>query len=174
MGTTNAGGEGNRVSQDHTFPADGHDHRRCIELALDRAEAVCRRRRAKLTALRRRVLELVWSSHEPVGAYELLKRLRRERENAVPPTVYRALEFLLRHGLIHRIESRNAFVGCVFAGEMHAGHFLICRDCGTAAELLDPKISEAIASGAAGVGFVVQDDTVEVAGLCPNCREPGG
>jgi Fur family zinc uptake transcriptional regulator len=157
-----------------SFPGREHDHGHCIDQAMARAEALCGDRRARLTALRRRVLELVWASHAPIGAYDLLKRLRQERDNAEPPTVYRALDFLLQQGLIHRIESLNAFVGCAFAGQSHAGHFLICKDCGRVAEMHDPKINAAITHGAAGIGFAVQDKTLEVAGLCPGCQAAEG
>src|SRR5262245_4876474 len=113
------------------FPRKGHDHDRCVTDALSAAEAVCARAGDRLTPLRRRVLELVWASHRPAGAYALLDRLREDGRGAAPPTVYRALDFLLERGLIHRIESLNAFVGCAHPGENHLVQFLICRSCGT-------------------------------------------
>jgi Fur family zinc uptake transcriptional regulator len=119
------------------FAEARHDHGHCM--ALETAERLCARRGARLTKLRRRVLELVWSS--------------------------------LEHGLIHRIESRNAFVGCPAPSRSHAGQFLICRDCGAAAELADPGIDQALARGAAALGFTVERKTVELGGLCPACRE---
>ena len=94
------------------FDSDGHDHRRCVADALDKAEALCSDRGARLTKLRCRVLELVWNSHAPIGAYDVLRRLSQEHQSAAPPTVYRALDFLLEQGLIHRIESLNAYIGC--------------------------------------------------------------
>ena len=148
----------------------GHDHQSCRAEALDHAERICARRGARLTKLRRQVLELIWESHAPVGAYDLLGRLGRERGGAAPPTVYRALDFLLEHGLIHRIESLNAFVGCAVPVEAHAGQFLICRTCGAAAEMHDPRVNRAIDRGAAELGFAVEHQTVEVRGLCPGCR----
>ena len=148
----------------------GHDHQSCRAEALAHAERICARRGARLTKLRRRVLELIWESHAPVGAYDLLRRLGQERGAAAPPTVYRALDFLLEHGLIHRIESLNAFVGCAVPVEAHAGQFLICRQCGTAAEMHDPRVIRAINRGAAELGFAVERRTVEVRGLCPGCR----
>ena len=151
------------------FPGERHDHRGCIETALDAAEEVCERRGGRLTTLRRRVLELIWRSHEPVGAYTVLQLLQAEREGAAPPTVYRAIDFLLAHGLIHRIESRNAFVGCDRPGESHAGQFLVCSDCGVAAELRDPRIDEAIASSAGEAGFAVERQVIELSGRCPVC-----
>ena len=147
-----------------------HDHRRCFRNALARAEALCRRRGSRLTALRRRVLEVVWQGHRPLGAYEILETMRVERAAAAPPTVYRALDFLLGNGLVHRIESLNAFVGCSDPGPPHGGQFLICRTCGTAAELNDPRIALAIEDSASETGFHVHHPTIEVSGLCPNCQ----
>ncbi len=148
-----------------------HDHRRCFEDALARAVSLCRRCGARLTAIRRRVLEVVWQGHRPLGAYEILETLRAERAGVAPPTVYRALDFLLGHGLVHRIESLNAFVGCSDPGSSHGGQFLICRTCGTAAELNDRRIALAIEGCSSESGFHVHHATIEVSGLCPNCQQ---
>lgn len=156
------------------FPAPHHDHGRCILQALEAAEAECRRRGARLTDIRRRVLELVWQSHAPVGAYALLERLSRDGHAAAPPTVYRALDFLLAHGLIHRIEHLNAFIGCAHPDCAHAGQFLLCRECGAAAEMDDPAIARAVEEGARRLGFSVTRQMIEIEGLCPACREKAG
>lgn len=156
------------------FPDPGHDHGLCVRDAILVAEEHCRRRGARLTALRRRVLELVWDGHGPVGAYALLESLRGEGHSAAPPTVYRALDFLMAHGLVHRIERMNAYLGCPRPGERHSGQFLICGKCAATAELNDPRIAEAVATGAAGVGFRVRRQTVEVEGLCPACAAAEG
>lgn len=153
------------------FPGTRHDHERCVDQALLRAEAVCGERGARLTMLRRRVLELVWRSHRPVKAYDLLELLREERAGAAPPTVYRALEFLLEMRLIHRIESLNAFLGCGDPAHPHAGQFLICTHCQAVAELNDPALSEAMKERAEGLGFRLDSQVVELAGICPRCRE---
>jgi len=155
------------------FPCEGHDHDRCVDDALSAAVLRCADKGAALTPLRRRVLELVWASHGPVRAYDILDRLRGERRGAAPPTVYRALDFLLAHGLIHRIESLNAYVGCGDPQRSHRGQFLICRACGAVAELDDPGISRAVADRARGLGFGVERQTVEVTGLCPRCVHAG-
>ncbi len=157
-----------------SFSAGDHDHGICVAEAMRDAERICARRGVRLTKLRSRVLELVWSSHAPIGAYGLLEQLRREWRRATPPTVYRALDFLLAQGLVHRIASLNAFVGCADPAAAHAGQFLICRDCGAAAELHDRRVNRAISRGAAEVGFVVEERTVEVSGICPACRAEEG
>ena len=120
------------------FHGDDHDHADCVEAALGDAERLCAHRGARLTMLRRRVLERVWRSHAPVGAYDILDTLRTGSRRAAPPTVYRALAFLIEHGLVHRLESRNAYVGCAMPAVPHSGQFLICHDCGSVGELADP------------------------------------
>ncbi len=152
------------------FASADHDHQRCVADALAVAAKVCAAHGARLTDLRRRVLELVWRSHAPQGAYAILERLRRERRRAAPQTVYRALDFLLAQGLVHRIESANAFVGCRAPGTPHAGHFLICSDCGAAAEVDDRRVGSALRRSAAEAGFTVERQTVEATGYCPDCR----
>lgn len=149
-----------------------HDHTHCIADALTRADALCAERGARLTALRRRVLELVWSSHRPRGAYAILEDLsQQDGKAAAPLTVYRALEFLVEQGLVHRIESLNAYVGCAAPGAVHAGQFLVCDACGDAAEIDDARVGSAIVAAAAERGFRVQRPTVEVRGLCKSCQE---
>ncbi len=160
-----------------SFAGDGHGHRTCVEVALATAARLCLERRARLTPLRRRVLELVWRSHAPVGAYDILGRLSaaqgtaKERRRSAPPTVYRALEFLLAQGLIHRIESLNAYVGCVHPDGAHGGQFLICTGCGATAEVHDPRVDAAVVRRAEELGFAVARKTIEVEGLCPPCQE---
>ncbi len=158
------------------FGGEKHDHRTCVADALAAAARICAERRARLTPLRRRVLALVWRGHAPVRAYDLLARLSnnngaaRETRPAAPPTVYRALEFLLAHGLVHRIESLNAFTGCVRPDGAHGGQFLICTDCGVAAEVHDPRVDAAIARRAGELGFMVARKTSEIEGCCPPCQ----
>jgi Fur family transcriptional regulator, zinc uptake regulator len=116
------------------------------------------------------VLRLIWRGHEPVGAYAVLESLRRAHAGAAPPTVYRALDFLIEQRLIHRIESLNAYVGCPRPGEPHVSQFLICGRCGAAAELDAPGIAEAVLRRAGELGFAVEHQTIEVRGICPRCR----
>ncbi|RJG12653.1 transcriptional repressor [Pseudomonas cavernicola] len=149
-----------------------HDHSHCVHNALAEADAICTRLGLRLTTLRRRVLELVWQSHKPLGAYDILGVLAEEDgRRAAPPTVYRALDFLLENGLVHRIASLNAFVGCNHPEHAHQGQFLICRSCHAAIELEQRAISEAIVDSANAVGFTVEGQTVEIVGVCAGCRK---
>ena len=115
------------------------------------------------------MLELVWQGHSAVKAYDLLEVLGREDGSAKPPTVYRALDFLIAHGLVHRLESLNAFVGCPQPEAPHEGQFLICGACGWVGEFEAPEIQAAIAEQATGRGFAVDQQTVEVRGTCRTC-----
>lgn len=162
------------MSEKGSLADTAHDHGRCVAAAIADAQAICTARGARLTALRRQVLELVWASHRPVGAYAILDALGRRGGAGAPPTVYRALEFLLAHGLIHRIESQNAYVGCCQPGERHAGQFLICSGCGNAAELDGDAIAQAVSAEARRRGFFVARQTVEVSGVCSHCAEDRG
>lgn len=143
--------------------------RRGVTAQLDRAAAACARDGAELTALRRSVLGLVLEADGPVTAYQLLDRLRKIRKGAVPPTVYRALEFLLEHGLIHRLERLNAFVPCAETGHRHVAQFLICRECGSVAEIEDQAAARALVHAAERKGFRARDTVVEIEGTCAAC-----
>ena len=148
-----------------------------VEAALDQAAASCLARGAQLTELRRQVLRLVLAAPHPLGAYALLDQLRAARPGAAPPTVYRALDFLQEHGLVHRVERLNAFVGCAGpAQHAHCGHghdhphqFLICGRCGATAEICDDQVAAAVAAAARAAGFAATRTTVEVEGTCAAC-----
>ena len=152
------------------FAGAEHDHAACVAEALAAAETVCQARGSRLTPLRRRVLELVWNSHCPVGAYDLLDRLGEEARRPARPTDYRSLDFLTAERLVHRIDSLNAFVGCAHPGHSHRAHFLICERCGVAAELDDAPLKAAVDQAAAAAGFALASETVELRGTCPHCR----
>ena len=140
-----------------------------IEQQLEQAAALCERRGARLTDLRRQVLGLVLEAGRPVGAYDLLDMLRGRRRGAAPPTVYRALDFLLEHGLVHKVERLSAFVGCPAHDHDHAAQFLICSGCGSVTELENAPVRRALAAVARDHGFTIHGMTVEAEGLCATC-----
>ena len=144
-----------------------------ITRQLDDAAAACAAKGGRLTPIRRSVLALVVRAAGPVGAYALLDRLKAERANAAPVTIYRALDFLMQNGLIHKIERLNAFVACTEHGEHehheHSVQFLICRTCGTVAEMEDHGIAAAVTKAADRTGFRPDHATVEVEGTCGTC-----
>ncbi len=149
-----------------------HDHSHCISTAMEQAKAVCAQNGARLTPLREQVFRLVWNSHQPLGAYALMEMLAEESTRRVaPPTVYRALEFLLEQGLIHRINMLNAFVGCTHPSSTHANNFLICEDCGVAIEFSASSLQTSINDTAAEFGFSINAQSIELMGCCQHCKE---
>ena len=148
-----------------------HDHGKCIEDALISAREICAARDTRFTPLRQKVLELVWGGHAPVTAYELLDMLSNAgKKRVAPPTVYRALDFLIEEGFVHRLESLNAFIGCPDPAHKHQGHFLICRECRTVTEMSDSKLINHISKAAAARGYSCENSMVEIMGLCANCQ----
>ena len=148
---------------------DKHDHARCAVDAVAQARSICAERGARLTPVRQRVLELLWESHLPVAAYEMLDRLRSEGLGSQPPVVYRALDFLIGQGFAHKLQKRNAYVGCEHPGESHPVHFLICNACEKVAELHDPRVSTTLRRAARDQGFDLAGAVLEIEGLCPAC-----
>ncbi len=148
-----------------------HDHAHCTEDVLARAEALAAAQGARLTPVRRRVLEILLEAHKAMGAYDVLQRLAAEGFGNQPPVAYRALEFLVDLGLAHRIRRLNAFTACMHPGEAHAPAFLICRGCDAVAEAPAAPVRAALDSAAAAVGFVIERSNIEALGLCPACRK---
>ena len=149
-----------------------HDHRRCVRQALADAASICRNQGARLTPLRQRVLELVWQSHDAIKAYDILHKMGTKHRSVQPPTVYRALDFLMQHGLVHKIQSLNAYIGCPNPEQGHECQLLICNRCGLVEEFEKPDINKAIRAEAKKHQFRVKSRTVEVHGVCKNCQ-PG-
>ncbi|MBC7799921.1 MAG: transcriptional repressor [Gemmatimonadaceae bacterium] len=141
-----------------------------VAIRLETAAAACLRDGVRFTDLRRHVLGLILAADGPVTAYGLLDHLRSTRWNAAPPTVYRALDFLLQQGLIHRIERLNAFIGCdEGASHDHAAQFLICRTCGAVDEFDGHAVADAVGKAAAAKGFTPAHATIEIEGTCAAC-----
>ena len=148
-----------------------HDHRACQQHLLDAARQLCESRNLRWTRRRREVMEILLGSHQPMGAYEILAELNQldPDERVAPPIVYRALEFLLEQGMIHRIESRNAFISCVQPGHQCAAQFLICRNCEQVAEL--ENNDQSMLAEADNLGFEVDHSVIEITGVCAECRK---
>ena len=147
-----------------------HDHGRCINAALTRALDLCVERKARMTPTREAVLRLLWQSHQPLGAYQLQDQLATMLDKPIaPPTVYRAIEFLLQLGLIHRIASLNAYIGCPFPNSDHSNLFMICNNCGSAAEVAHASINDLLQTASDKANFTLKSQTLELFGLCPQC-----
>jgi Fur family zinc uptake transcriptional regulator len=158
------------VKSSAIFPAPDHDHGRCSADALARAEALCAARAERLTPTRRQVLEALTASHRPLGAYEIIDRLAERGPRPAPITVYRALDFLLGQGLVHRIESRNAYIACISrhqAGTMMV--FLLCDLCGAVGEASSTAVAKSLLAAAKTAGFTPKTPVVEIPGICSYC-----
>jgi Fur family zinc uptake transcriptional regulator len=141
-----------------------------VNRVLNRAEALCRERGVRLTDQRKTVLRLLCVSDKPLSAYELLERMRGVVKNPSPPTVYRALDFLLEQGLVHKLESLHAYVGCTHPDHPHASQFLICDDCGEVAEVEDASLAESLKEMGEAIGFRTKRPIIEVMGTCAQCN----
>jgi len=153
------------------FPAPGHDHDRCTADAIAYAERLCAARAQRLTAMRRKVLEALLTSHQPLGAYEIIDRLAEKGGRPAPITVYRALDFLREQDLVHRIESRNAFMACVHnhaAGDLVV--FLLCERCGAVGEAPAAAVADALKNAARAARFSPKTSVIEITGVCAHCR----
>ena len=142
---------------------------KALSHVLERAEALCRERGARLTEQRKTVLRLLCVSEKPLSAYELLERMRGVVRNPAPPTVYRALNFLLDQSLVHKLESLNAYVGCAHPDHPHASQFLICDGCGDVAEVEDPSVARSLKAAENEIGFRTRRPVVELLGTCAQC-----
>jgi Fur family zinc uptake transcriptional regulator len=148
-----------------------HDHGRCRGEVLAAVEAACDARRLRMTPARACVMEALLESHRAMTAYELLERLEAAGHGSAPPVVYRALDFLVSHGFVHRIEGLGAFAACTHAGRArHGAGFLVCRVCRTVAET-ELRPPRGLAAEAAAAGFTVERLVVEAEGVCARCRE---
>lgn len=154
-----------------TAPKVAHHHHHDAAGIVREVERECGTRGLRLTPLRREVLDLVAKARKPVKAYDLLEWLRDSHAGAAPPTVYRALDFLLENGFIHKLESINAFVFCQHPAEAHQVPFLICDVCENATEVCDEgAIAKLIEQQARGFGFRSKAQTLEVHGVCKACQ----
>ncbi|WP_407921340.1 Fur family transcriptional regulator [Aidingimonas lacisalsi] len=138
-------------------------------MLIQQAERQCQNRGARFTPIRRRVLEMIATASGGLKAYELLDKLAVEHGAARPPTVYRALDFLIEQGLVHRIESLNAYVACPCPEHVHGFQLLICRSCGRVEELHLDDVNSLLGEQARALGFRVERQTIELQGLCDQC-----
>ena len=122
--------------------------------------------------MRRHVLEVLAASHKPVGAYEIIDAVAARGPRPAPITIYRALDFLTAQGLVHRIESRNAFLACI---NNHATGmpvvFLICEHCGAVGEAASGAVADGLNAAAKSAGFTPKSPVIEISGVCAHCRE---
>jgi Fur family zinc uptake transcriptional regulator len=153
-----------------THGFDTHDHTACVGTAMAAAERYCADKGLQFTPVRRRVLEILLGEHRALGAYDILPILAEEGLGKQPPVIYRALDFLVSHGFVHKIERLNAYIACAHPGVDHAPAFMICRSCTRVVET-EGRTSAGLGQIAKDVGFDIEATVVEAEGLCQDCRE---
>ena len=141
-----------------------------VEMQVEKAKSFCEEKGARFTSLREKVYALLVKQEGAIGAYELLDSLKLTEANAKPATIYRTLDFLLEFGLIHRLESPNAFVACHHFDCSHPVQFLICDTCGIVKEIQSSGLKETLDKQAESHGFQVEKQTIEAHGICSACQ----
>ena len=153
----------------HKPHTEHHDHPHDARRFVREVASVCELRGLRLTEIRMQVLELIAAAEKPVKAYDLLDKLKDDRGNAAPPTVYRALDFLIENGFIHKLQSINAYVSCHHPSVVHHVPFLICDECESATEVCDERVARLLGEQAKALGFHARAQTLEVHGVCKRC-----
>ena len=148
-----------------------HDHAGCVRDAVAIAERRCAEAGARFTPVRRAALEVLLQEHRALGAYQVLERLQAAGFGSQPPVAYRALDFLVAHGLAHRIERLNAFVACAHPASGHQPVFMICRLCDSVAEARATPSHGTLGREARAAGFTIERAVVEAEGVCPTCAD---
>lgn len=131
----------------------------------------CESHNIKLTPLRKNILLIVAKTKQPLTAYQILDELKQDNPKAQVMSVYRVLEYLLAHHLIHRIENLNAFMPCCHLLEKHFSQWLICETCGDTKECALPVFEQGIDQIEKHTGFSVTNPTIELLGLCSQCQQ---
>ncbi len=141
-------------------------------LTVETAARICRNRGTRLTTIRRAVLEILAQERKPFGAYELLDKLADALgKRFLPPTIYRTLEFFVEHGLVARIESRNAYVLIDDPDHPHSSIFFVCDQCSSSVEIENSSLASLIAGNASSLGFHVVKPVIECTGTCSRCSD---
>jgi Fe2+/Zn2+ uptake regulation proteins len=145
-------------------------HQHCIDQALKTAEAICQKNGQQLTDIRRKVLSIIWQSHQPAKAYDILEKLADAGYSGKPPTVYRALDFLIANRLIHKINRINAFVGCSHAEREHGCYLFFCQQCKQVTECCNFDFANALDRLANEFSFQLSASDIELEGTCGRCK----
>lgn len=148
-----------------------HDHDTCVSTSLRMIREYCADQNLQLTPTREFVLHVLLEEHRAMGAYDILERLKIEGLGSQPPVVYRALDFLVGHGFVHKLERLNAFIACTHHDGDHLPAFFICSNCDTVAETTLPHLVTPVSEAAGRLNFALDRLTLEAEGLCPACQE---
>lgn len=146
-----------------------HDHKMCVQTAIEIAEAKCSSSGLRFTPVRRKTLEILLEEHRAIGAYDLLQKLSEAGFGSQPPVAYRAIDFLVTNGFAHKVEKLNAFIACNRPGASHSPTFMICHTCQLVVEGISGQVSNMLGKSAEKIGFKVEKSVIEVEGICASC-----
>ena len=146
-----------------------HNHEECISRSIVSLDQYCKKNGFNFTPVRKKVFEILLENHKAIGAYEVLDRLRQDGFGSQPPVVYRALDFLVKLGFVHKIERLNAFITCDYFGKCSIPIFLICRICKTVCETNSRMSHEKLFDGTTHLDFRIENSVIETVGVCPAC-----
>lgn len=141
-----------------------------IEESISRVVEICKENNLVFTEIRQKVFEIIIEHTKPIKAYEILDDLTKILgKSSHPPTVYRAIDFLIENGFIHKLNSINSYVGC-FHPKIHKEcYFLICKKCNIYQECCDKNLTDNIFKTADKRDFIVSNTTLEIEGHCQGC-----
>jgi Fur family zinc uptake transcriptional regulator len=153
------------------FPRPGHDHGPCVDKAIARARQVCASKDIRLTALREAVLRVLTSSHKALGAYEIIEQMNAQGRRLAPISVYRIIDILVEAGLVHRLESKNAYFACMSRHDENASIvILLCEGCNRVAEADASAAWNVLKSITQDCEFSISATVLEIQGQCCDCR----
>lgn len=144
-------------------------HHKCIESALEQTEKLCLNNKIKFTELRKNIFIHIWQNHKPIKAYDILQELQKKEAKAKPITVYRALDFLVKNHMVHKLTSDNTFFGCTHPGKAHNCYFLICKKCNNVEEGCKNDLIKNIYNNLDQTNFKIEYINLEIHGICKKC-----
>lgn len=155
----------------HSSPSAGSQSDRRLAKAVERASQAFTEKNLRFTKLRQDVFQEIASTYTSIGAYDILARLAEKGTRLAPISVYRAIDALIEAGVIHRLESKNAYFACRRLDHATGRRpiFLACERCNAVQEVDSEGIFDTIDRVSRAANFQPRVKFVEVSGLCRSC-----
>ncbi len=148
-----------------------HNHKECSKRVIKNAKEVCHEGSLNLTPIRKKVLEIIASNHKPSRAYDILSKLKDGGFSDKPPTVYRALDFLIENKMVHKLSTINAYVACFNDEAEEVSCFLICEKCQDIEEFQDEAVIKAMTNIGKNKRINIKNVNLEISFRCDQCEE---
>ena len=143
-----------------------------LKASISRVVEICKSNNLGFTDIRKQVFEIIVKKNKPIKAYEILDEIRNiSGKPSHPPTVYRAIDFLIENGFVHKLNSINSFVGCFHPKAHEECYFLICKKCNLYQECCDDSLKDRISKTAEHKNFLISNTTLEIEGHCLDCSQ---